>query len=131
MLFIRIRCRIRCRIHCPEPSRSSWCWRPLSKQHWKSTLPEGRHITTFDTHRHDLADFFVSLNVFYQNLAPIARILFLIIQIGFAMAMNWIQHHIDIIDASSGRLAAAIRIVRAGHRVTTLEQALLLGEVIC
>jgi salicylate hydroxylase len=45
------------------------------------------------------------------------------------MAMNRIQHHIGIIYAGLGGLAAAIGIAQAGHRVTILEQAPLLGEV--
>jgi len=39
------------------------------------------------------------------------------------------QFHIGIIGAGLGGLAAAIAIIRAGHKVTILEQAPALGEV--
>ena len=47
------------------------------------------------------------------------------------MSVNGIQYHVGIIGAGLGGLAAAIGIARAGHRVTILEQAPLLGEVLC
>lgn len=37
--------------------------------------------------------------------------------------------HVGIVGAGLGGLAAAIGIVRAGHRVTVLEQVPKLGEV--
>lgn len=37
--------------------------------------------------------------------------------------------HVGIIGAGLGGLAAAIGIARAGHKVTILEQAPVLGEV--
>ena len=37
--------------------------------------------------------------------------------------------HVAIVGAGLGGLAAAIGIARAGHRVTVLEQATVLGEV--
>lgn len=37
--------------------------------------------------------------------------------------------HVGIVGAGLGGLAAAIGIARAGHKVTVLEQAALLGEV--
>ena len=37
--------------------------------------------------------------------------------------------HVGIVGAGLGGLAAAIGIARAGHRVTILEQAAVLGEV--
>jgi salicylate hydroxylase len=40
------------------------------------------------------------------------------------------QIHVAIIGAGLGGLAAAIGISRAGHRVTILEQAEELGEVL-
>lgn len=44
-----------------------------------------------------------------------------------AMASN--KLHVGIIGAGLGGLAAAIGIARAGHNVTILEQAPVLGEV--
>ena len=43
--------------------------------------------------------------------------------------MAELRLQIAIIGAGLGGLAAAIRIARAGHRVTILEQAASLGEV--
>ena len=37
--------------------------------------------------------------------------------------------HVGIVGAGLGGLAAAIGIARAGHKVTILEQAAVLGEV--
>ena len=43
--------------------------------------------------------------------------------------MAKLKLHVGIIGAGLGGLAAAIGIARAGHKVTILEQAALLGEV--
>jgi len=39
------------------------------------------------------------------------------------------KYHVAIVGAGLGGLAAAIGIVQAGHKVTILEQAPMLGEV--
>lgn len=43
--------------------------------------------------------------------------------------MAKVQLHVGIIGAGLGGLAAAIPIAKAGHKVTILEQAPALGEV--
>ncbi len=43
--------------------------------------------------------------------------------------MAEIRSHVGVIGAGLGGLAAAIGIARAGHKVTILEQASVLGEV--
>lgn len=43
--------------------------------------------------------------------------------------MAHLQLHVGIVGAGLGGLAAAIGIARAGHTVTILEQASILGEV--
>lgn len=39
------------------------------------------------------------------------------------------QYHVAIVGAGLGGLAASIGIAKAGHKVTILEQAPVLGEV--
>ena len=43
--------------------------------------------------------------------------------------MDDFKLHVGVIGAGLGGLAAAIGIARAGHKVTILEQAAVLGEV--
>ena len=43
--------------------------------------------------------------------------------------MAELELHIAVIGAGLGGLAAAIGIARAGHKVTIIEQASVLGEV--
>ena len=43
--------------------------------------------------------------------------------------MGELKFHVAVIGAGLGGLAAAIGISRAGHKVTILEQAPVLGEV--